>query len=278
MSYLKFVLFLARTLPNKLPGKTRFIRLILGKREGDAGEHDIPGKHQLLYRVPNIRESVAFNLICSGIYEEATINAIVSLLPPGGTFVDGGANIGSISMPVARLRPDVTILSVEGDPDIADVLAHNVETNRIPNIRIVKALLGKEDNTIQTFYKAPDHKFGMGSLGNHFGSDGVSLKTRSIDGILAQHNLTAAVVKLDIEGAEVIALSGATAALNCEPAPAIIFEYQPWAEDAIDGQSAGDSQRLLRDHGFSLFKLDDKRNSVEGILTTGHGMLLARKP
>lgn len=275
--YLYLVQLMARLVPNKLPGKTRLFRLLLKNVALKTDTVDVRGRYDLVYRVPDVRESVAFNLICFGLYEEATIQTIISLLPPGGMFLDGGANIGSISLPIARMRPDVTIISVEGDPEIAAILRHNVEANNITNIEVINALLGREDHSRQTFYKAPDHKFGMGSLGNHFGGDGQSLETRSIDGILADRNGSITVIKLDIEGAEVIALSGALDTLTTIPAPTVVFEYQPWAERAISNQKAGDSQRLLLKLGYQLYRVDESETPVRSAITEGHGMLRAEK-
>lgn len=276
MNRLKAIETLARAVPNGLPGKTRFVRALV-KGGGVGGRPArVNGRHGLVYEVPDLTESVAFNLFCFGLYERPTLDTLLAALPEGGTLLDGGANIGAISLPVARLRPDARVVAVEGDPDIAACLTRNVAANGLTNVTVVNTLLGADDGAMITFYKAPERKFGMGSLGDHFGSAGVELPQRTIDGLAAEHG-PIAVIKLDIEGAEALALKGAAKTIAARTAPAVVFEFQDWAERKIANQRSGDSQRILRESGYAITRIGTPDAVLPEVLTEGSGMLIARR-
>lgn len=57
-----------------------------------------------------------------GIYEHETTNLILSLVETGTTYIDVGANIGLLSVPVLAERPGVKILSIEASPETLQFL------------------------------------------------------------------------------------------------------------------------------------------------------------
>lgn len=267
----------ARIVPNGTPGKTRLIRKLLHAAKVCGRPIKIVGRYGLVYEVPDLAESIALNLFCFGLYEQPTLTTLLSTLTAGSTLLDGGANIGAISIPIAKLRPDVTIIAVEGDPTISDYLRRNVAANGLDNILVVNSLLGAQDRTMTAFYKAPERKFGMGSLGNHFAAESISLPQRTIDSLAVDFGRRFDVIKLDIEGSEALALRGASETLAASPAPTVVFEYQAWAEGVIDGQAAGDSQRLLVQKGYRLSRMCSPEQVLDTILIEGSGMLIAKR-
>ena len=55
--------------------------------------------------------------------ELANIFVIIDRLPPGAVVIDGGANIGFFTVPVAQRRKDISILSFEPQRTIHNALA-----------------------------------------------------------------------------------------------------------------------------------------------------------
>src|SRR5207302_3238366 len=103
---------------------------------------------------------------------------------PSGVFVDVGANVGALALPVAAQRPDAQIICIEADPRIVSLLQRNVTTNGRTNITVVDCLAGPTNDRQVAFYRAPPEKFGMGSLGPQFGCEPVKLMQRPLDEIL----------------------------------------------------------------------------------------------
>src|SRR5580765_3351776 len=103
---------LFRSLP-AFRGKDRLARSIFATQIKSKKDFWIKGKWGCVYQVPNIIENVGFEIFVNGIYEESTSDFIINRLPPNGVFLDLGANIGAITIPVQTKRKDIRIYSVE---------------------------------------------------------------------------------------------------------------------------------------------------------------------
>lgn len=244
-----------RAVPDRLPGKTRLARAAL-QPFVNGGTACIPDRFDNKIHLPSLREPIAVALFAFGVYEPDTVCAILGDLRPSGVFVDVGANIGALALPVAAHRPDVKIICIEADPQMVSLLRRNMIENGRSNITIVDCLAGPTDHPRVPFYRAPAAKFGMGSIGPQFGTSPVMLAQRALDDILDELTIeNVDVVKLDIEGAELGALQGLSRRLVGQRPPAIVFEFADWAETRIDGQAAGSAQEFLLSLAYSLFRL-----------------------
>lgn len=267
-----------RTVPDVLPGKTRLARFALWPFLTCRTARIRDGFGNVLH-LPSLQEPISVSLFAFGVYEPDTLSAILNHLLPSGVFVDVGANVGALALPVAAHRPDARIVCIEADPQIGSLLRRNVIENGRSNIRIVHCLAGPVDDPQVPFYRAPAAKFGMGSIGPQFGSCPVTLTQRTLDEVLDKLAIgDVDVVKLDIEGAELGALQGLSQRLVSPRPPAIVFEFADWAERRIDGQAAGSAQEFLLSLGYRLFRLvrgGRPGERLERPVTTGSIMLLA---
>jgi FkbM family methyltransferase len=242
----------------------------------------IPDRFGNVVHVPSLQTSMSVGLFGFGVYEPDTVAAILHHLRPSGVFVDVGANIGALALPVAACRPDARVICVEADPQIVSFLERNVAENRRSNVRIVQCLGGPVDDPQVSFYRAPAANFAMGSIGPQFDAPPVTLVQRRLDDVLDELSIADVdVVKLDIEGAEFGALQGLRRRLRSPRPPAIVFEFVDWAETRIAGQTAGSAQQFLLSCGYSLFRLargGRPGERIERPVTTGDAMILALPP
>ena len=156
--------------------------------------------------------------------ELANIFVIIDRLPPAAVVVDGGANIGFFTVPVAQRRKDISILSFEPQRTIHNALAGTLALNDINNVILHYAALGCEDRwvTIPDVDYGKPQDFGMVKLDKRVSypydqwTDPGVAKIVQIDE-LELNRLD--FIKLDVEGFECEALDGA-----CES----IHRYQPW--------------------------------------------------
>lgn len=270
-----------RAIPNSAPGKQRLARLALMPFRA-ARPIAIPDRYGNVVWSPSVNEPIATALFASGVYEQGTVDFILSALPESGVYVDVGANVGAIALPVAAQRPLCTVVCVEGDPAIAHFLKRNVRENQRGNVFVDECLAGPAFDPGVPFYRAPDDKFGMGSIGPQFGDDTVALVQRALDDVLDGLGIADVdVVKLDIEGAELGALRGLERRLASGNAPTIVLEFADWAESRIAAQRPGDAQRFLLDCGYRLYELRQGRGTsreLEQPLTSGAAMLVALPP
>ena len=127
---------LLRSLPT-FKGKQRLARLLLGKRIASGEGVTVTGKWGCVYNLPNVQENIGFEILINGIYEEETINFICKRIKPGGVFLDVGANIGAITIPVSKQRKDIDVISLEAAPWIFDYLNQNVIANQINKAKTI---------------------------------------------------------------------------------------------------------------------------------------------
>jgi hypothetical protein len=92
-------------MPDGLPGKTRLARLAL--RPFRKNEMiPIPDLFGNVLHPPSLEEPISVGLFAFGVYEPDTLSTILRQLRPCGVFVDVGANIGALALPVSARRPD----------------------------------------------------------------------------------------------------------------------------------------------------------------------------
>lgn len=136
-------------------------------------------------------------------------------LPEGGTFVDGGANIGFYAILGARLvGANGRVVAFEMMPDTAAILRRHVAGNAPLPVEVVeRALSGRVGEWVTASVEPGKH--GQASIVDAGVSDArtkVSVETVTLDAALA-HLGPIDLIKLDLEGAEFMALSGASAVL-----------------------------------------------------------------
>ena len=266
-----------RSLPD-FKGKRRLVRFLTKSEIERSSDTVVAGRFGCKYLLPNIKESVSFEIFCNGIYEADTNAFLYKLLPKNGVFLDLGANIGSVTIPLLKRRPDLRCLCVEAAPWIFDYLRKNKDIN-FTNESIVlinKALLDKDD-VVLPFY-SPKEKFGKGSLSPVFTDVGIPVTSITVDNIVKEYNLSGVdTIKIDIEGFEYFAFKGAESLLSGPNAPDILFEFVDWAEKKA-GLETGQAQRFLIEKGYTLYIPEKGQlKNCDQVITGGTEMLFASK-
>jgi FkbM family methyltransferase len=268
-----------RQLP-QFKGKLRLAKFLMTKNRRKAKDIWIKGKYGCTYLLPNVIEDVSFEIYINGIYEQSTSNFLTERIPPGGVFLDLGANIGAISTPLSRRRKDIKIVCVEASPRVFGYLEKNLAKNGITAISTVNKALYYTDNDELDFF-SPDEKFGKGSLSPVFTKEAQKVATIKLDTLVAQLLIPKVdMIKIDVEGYEYHVFKGAGALLSGNEAPDILFEFVDWAEQQAIGISIGDAQRLLRSYGYRIFYFYENKKTmdeVKGIIDKGYCLLYATK-
>ncbi|WP_336515191.1 FkbM family methyltransferase [Pollutibacter soli] len=267
-----------RALP-EFKGKRRLGRLLFKNKINEARDIEITGKMGCRYSLPNIRENVAFSIFINGIYEEDTFRFLRDTVPPDALFLDLGMNIGSISIPLCKARPDIKVVGIEASPWVMGYLVKNISVNSLDN-RITPhnyALFDEDDQELK-FLSPKDH-FGQGSLSLHNSSEDVILvHSIKLDTFLQKNKIQkVGFIKIDIEGYEYFAFKGGLELLKGPDAPDILFESSD-RNEKLAGVEPGGSQKILRDAGYKIYKIEDGKKVLQhDILTTGFYMLFASK-
>ena len=239
----------------------------------------VKGKFDCTFKVPNIKENIGFEIFVNGVYEQETIEFIVNKIPANGFLIDIGANIGSIIVPVCKIRSDISAVAIEASPRVFNYLEFNTGYNKLSNCTIINKAVTDTDAITIPFY-SPAEQFGIGCLAPGFTDEAEMTETITIDSLIKSVGIKKVdFIKIDIEGYEYFAFKGAEELLSRPDAPVILFEFAEWAEDLATGILPGDAQRLLARYGYHLYDINSNGNikPLFSPLTNGTAMLLASK-
>ena len=159
-------------------------------------------------------------------YYEILVNAFIEThYIPGTTFIDGGANYG-LHIPVILTNSPQTnhVLAIEPNQELANYLRKKFNQS---NFECLEFALGSSEGN-STFY-LNDQDSGYSSLIIPAGADRsryreVSVQIETLDRLMHERPGTVSVIKLDLEGAEFLALKGASEILMRDR-PFIVIEY-----------------------------------------------------
>lgn len=173
---------------------------------------------------------------------------IAATLRPGMTVIDVGANIGIYSRFFAeRVGPSGHVVAVEPDAENYRRLQATVADNS--SVRAVHAAASDESGTCVLFISdalnVDHHTYDSGE-----GRRTISVPAVRIDDLI-QPGRPVHLLKMDIQGAEAIALKGAQRVLAENPNIALLFEYAPHAIRS----SGHDPERMLEDLSIQGFEL-----------------------
>lgn len=258
-------------------GKRRIARLFLSSFIRTQKDIQFTSVSGIRYLLPNCRENIGFEIIVNGGYEKETVKFIVERLPRNGKFLDIGANIGAIAIPVACKRPDIAVIGIEASSRIFGYLEINVKANNVKNCLVLKNAVSDTDDQEVSFF-SPEEKFGKGSLAPVFTLNAESVKTITMDRIFDKYAPEGFdLLKVDIEGFEYFAFKGGAHSFNRKDAPDILFEFVDWAE-VLAKVPVGKAQQLLLDFGYKLYHVDQTGLVfMKNPKTKGSAMIFATK-
>ena len=200
-------------------------------------------------------EAHGFHIYFLGDYARAEIDACIDLCGGGRWFADIGANIGLVSLAVARACPHVQVLAVEPDAALCDWLRLNLSLNLdlTPRVSVLQAAAIDVDGEVAFARNARASNIGTGHLvaaGETAGA--VAVAGVAIGRYAERRGMSLDVVKIDVEGGEQRALAGIWT--SQAPPRALLIETHAFsANDPHDF-----NQRLLDDlarHGYAVERL-----------------------
>lgn len=186
-----------------------------------------------------------------GIYEPETSRFLAASLRPGDTFWDLGANAGYHTLMAARaVGPTGHVIAVEPDPRTCEILREQLELNGFSNCTIVQAAVSDRSGQTILIQRASDprgnalQQIDNPAIDNKIGS-AVEVPSVTMDELSARYPRPR-LIKMDIEGAEVLALPGGRSLLSGPDRPERLLV-------AVHGDGARDFCReFLQEIGYDL--------------------------
>jgi len=213
-----------------------------------------------------------------GDYEPLASKALSCLVKPGDTVVDVGANVGVVSTLLGRLvSPTGQVYSFEPVPPVFEKLKLTINLNGLDSIIKAFNLAVSQDNETQaTMYVPQLHSHACSS----FKVDNPELAIPCICPAVSLNNASfikqlPALVKVDVEGAELLVLQGAEKWCLDERPPIWMleinriadtrFNYQP--EDLVDHFATYDYRQFFWSDNQAIYHfIPGMRFNADGTL------------
>lgn len=176
-------------------------------------------------------------------------------MPPSSCFVDVGANRGYYSLIAARTH---RVFAFEPNPGPLADLRASLELNAFDNVISVQAAVSDFSGSAQLhLHESVTELSSLAQVHDDLDSH-VEVETVTLDEYFQRHpNVTVGLIKMDIQGAELLALRGAAGILEVHR-PVLIIEEWPYGAAGF-GYETSDLKAFLTEHRYKLYRIDKGR-------------------
>ncbi len=202
--------------------------------------------------------------ILSGAYEPEEVAFFRANVRPGATVLDVGANVGLFSMIASHLTgPSGMVYSFEALPENVDMIRLSVAENRgMQNVIVKHAIVADRPRNDLEIAFQPLAEQNIGSGYAHLGGSylvpagqplpphmsRMPIRALPLDDMVPASE-TVDFIKIDIDGAEVLAMTGATRILGRDK-PLVMTEVHPSQLRAVSSATWADYASLMRSFGY----------------------------
>lgn len=175
---------------------------------------------------------------------------LLDYIPPDSTVIDVGANVGFFTRLFARhLGPNGQVIAIEPEArNASDLRAMLAREGLAQRVTVVQALAADAEGE-RLLAIDPLHP-----ANHHIGAQGLPTPARTLDSLASQAQRVS-LIKIDVQGAEMLVLGGAQAVLR-QHRPALYIEVSD-ADLRRFGTSAEALLKHLSGQGYAFFALDE---------------------
>jgi FkbM family methyltransferase len=207
-----------------------------------------------MYLDPN-DGSLGGGLLLNGYMEPYICDLISNRVKLGMTCVDVGANIGYVSLLMAKkLSNTGRLYCFEPDPYTFRQLSGNIRVNNIKNASLSCNALSDQDG-FKTLYVDRNGRC-LNSLYDKVGDEQLTVKLSTLDKL----NVDIDVLKIDAQGADGLIVKGGLNVLSRHP-PELFIEFWPNGL-RLAGTSPDEVLEILHGIGYTIYLVDDVKGKM----------------
>lgn len=145
-----------------------------------------------------------------GVWEPDLQAWLRGRLQKGDVVIDVGANIGTVSIPAARLvGPNGSVVAVEAVPSIIERLRTNVALNSLTNVRIIECAASNRSGEITLHMPSKYNRGGTSIIDTDRAEGRFTVPSAPLSELLRTDEVGGArIIKIDVEGAEPEVIDG----------------------------------------------------------------------
>jgi len=195
------------------------------------------------------RETLGLSTLLHGVFEEAELRFMQSILSPGVIVWDIGANVGVFSVVMgSAVKKEGQVLAFEPVAQSIERLLSNVRRNALENVEVLQVVLSDKEGEVDLrLADDPAYSSIVGVREGQWSGELLRVPARRLDAIWRERGRPdIAAIKIDVEGAEARVLTGG---LECIRAcrPVIVAEAKESADLRV-------LQDILSPFGFESLK------------------------
>jgi FkbM family methyltransferase len=201
------------------------------------------------------------------VHEEFTTKLFKEVVKEGDVVVDLGANLGYFTLLAAKLAGKRgKVYSFEPEPRNYNYLLKNIELNGYDNVFAIPKAVSDRSGKVKLYvcpYDSGHHTInqydGIKAYKPDFTDDKkdfVEVETVTLDEFFEGMKQSISVIKMDVEGAEMLALSGMDRVIRDSKNMKMFVEFFPLLIKEMGGSPEEFICRLLEDYHLSIFIIE----------------------
>jgi len=207
-------------------------------------------------------QTISDRLVINNAYEQFETQIIKKEVKEGDVVLDIGANIGYYTVILSKLVGEKgKIIAFEPDPENFVLLKKNVKINNCENVTLVQKAVSDETRKLKLYLSEDnkgDHRIYDAGEGRKY----IEIEAISLDDYFKNYSRKIGLIKMDIQGAEPVAIQGMTLLLEKNKDVKIITEFEPFLLKKF-GVEPKEYLKLLMRHDFRLHFLNEQKRKIE---------------
>ncbi len=222
------------------------------------------GKDNACFKIHGLEgDTSIFSAIrSSGTFEPHLMRVLRLLIKPRDVILDIGANIGALTCVFSYLAPKGKTFAFEASSTTSSFLSETISSNKLTNVTAIHTAIA-ETTGMELTLNVTEGFLGGSFISTIPQNDGRKeiVQTVTIDDWLKDNKIVNVdIMKMDIEGAEIFALTGARTLLAKRP-PLLIIECNAIALYRFHKKHPGEMFHLLCEFYEYIYIVPDNENA-----------------